>query len=360
MMIRKSFAHALGLVLAGAVVLSSGACNVAQSLTETCSQFPDSVATLSLGGEAQAFVQAGASVVITGRDEPQLENAAAELRSSARQGQTVLWRRADVSDEIAMKAVVEQAIRDMGGLHVLVNNAGVYGPFGTIEAVDWQKWIDAIVINLFGSVIPIRAVLPHFKERRYGKIIQLSGGGATNPLPRISGYAASKAAVVRLAEMPQFIGLKDATGDVTRPARLRPLVGPDFRLLSGDDATALAFFAQGGNGAISVTSNVAPGLCRSMFLACKQGQVARAQRLANPIAQLTSALFAETSPVPLKYALGLFDLMSPRVRLPLVELTDRSRAAVAAVIAQLCDEYAQDMIGKVGGRAPGHRRAAAG
>src|SRR6195256_300372 len=90
--------------------------------------------------------------------------------------------------------------------------------------------------------------------------------------------------IARLAQMPQVIGLKDATGDVTRPARLRSLVGADFRLLSGDDATALAFLALGGNGCISVTSNIAPGLCRSMFLECKQGQMARAQRLANPFA----------------------------------------------------------------------------
>jgi len=116
--------------------------------------------------------------------------------------------------------------------------------------------------------------------------------------------------------MSQFIGLKDATGDVTRPARLRSRVGPDFRLLSGDDATAVAFLAQGGNGCISVTSNVAPGLCRTMFLACKQGQMAKAQRLGDPIAQLTYALFREPNPVPLKYALSLLGLMSPKVRLP--------------------------------------------
>ncbi len=78
--------------------------------------------------------------------------------------------------------------------------------------------------------------------------------------------------VARLAELPRVIGLKDATGDATRPARLRPLVGTDFRLLSGDDALALAYLAQGGDGCISVTSNVAPGLCRAMFLAWKQGQ----------------------------------------------------------------------------------------
>jgi 3-oxoacyl-[acyl-carrier protein] reductase len=76
----------------------------------------------------------------------------------------------------------------------------VYGPFGLLEEADWSEWVRAIEINLFGSVIPMRAVLPHFKTQAHGKIIQLSGGGATNPLPRIGAYAASKAAIVRLAE----------------------------------------------------------------------------------------------------------------------------------------------------------------
>jgi len=150
--------------------------------------------------------------------------------------------------------------------------------------------------------------------------------------------------VVRLAEIPQFIGLKDATGDVTRPARLRSLVGHDFRLLSGDDATALAFLAQGGNGCISVTSNVAPGLCRSMFLAYRHGQMLRAERLANPISRLTSALFRETSPVPRKYALSLLGLMSPRVRLPLVESTEQTKAELAVIIAQLRDEQPEYVV----------------
>ena len=131
--------------------------------------------------------------------------------------------------------------------------------------------------------------------------------------------------VARLAEMSQFIGLKDATGDVTRPPRLRALVGPDFRLLTGDDATALAFIAQGGNGCISVTSNLAPGMCRNMFLACRQGQITSAQRWAVPIAKLTAVLFRETSPAPLKYALSLLGLMSAKVRLPLVEVTDANQ-----------------------------------
>jgi len=166
--------------------------------------------------------------------------------------------------------------------------------------------------------------------------------------------------VARLAEMPQIIGLKDATGDVTRPPRLRSLVGPDFRLLTGDDATALAFFAQGGNGCISVTSNVTPGMCRNMFLACRQGQIASAQRRAIPVAKLTTVLFRETSPTPLKYALSLLGLMSPKVRLPLVELTDQTKADVAAVVTQLCESSADDMIGKMCEARYDGRRAVAG
>jgi 4-hydroxy-tetrahydrodipicolinate synthase len=151
-----------------------------------------------------------------------------------------------------------------------------------------------------------------------------------------------------LAELPRVIGLKDAAGDATRPARLRPLVGTDFRLLSGDDALALAYFAHGGDGCISVTSNVAPGLCRAMFLAWKHGQSVRAQRLARPLAQLTAALFRETNPVPVKHALALLGLMSPAVRLPLVELSDQARAELGEVLLRLCDEYADCMIGRVG------------
>jgi 4-hydroxy-tetrahydrodipicolinate synthase len=102
--------------------------------------------------------------------------------------------------------------------------------------------------------------------------------------------------VARVAEAPQVIGLMDANGDAGRPSRLRALVGLDFRLLSGDDATALGFLAQGGDGRISVAANIAPGLCRTMYLAWRQGHVMRARRLMIPFAQLIAALAREANP----------------------------------------------------------------
>jgi 4-hydroxy-tetrahydrodipicolinate synthase len=139
--------------------------------------------------------------------------------------------------------------------------------------------------------------------------------------------------------MQQFIGLKDATGDVSRVSRLRAQVGRGFRVLSGDDATAFAFIANGGDGCISVTSNVAPGLCRNMYLALKSGNLHRAQRLSGPLSDLTAALFLEPNPVPLKYALSLAGLMSPKVRLPLVEAGPEVRTRVAAKMQYVRERY---------------------
>jgi 4-hydroxy-tetrahydrodipicolinate synthase len=162
------------------------------------------------------------------------------------------------------------------------------------------------------------------------------------PSHTVSGLA--DATVARLAENSRFIGLEDATGDMTRPLRLRALLGPDFRLLSGDDATALAFVTQGGHGCISVTSNVAPALCRGMYLALKQGQPSDAQRLVAPFMKLTLALFSETDPMSVKYALSLLNVMSSRVRLPLVKPKNDTKANIASVLADVCARHSGYMI----------------
>jgi NAD(P)-dependent dehydrogenase (short-subunit alcohol dehydrogenase family) len=149
---------------------------------------------------ARVYVKAGASVLLCARDTNLLEKARAEVSELAGSGQAVIAETGDVSKADDANRLVDRALGAFPQLHILVNNAGVYGPKGRIEEVDWQEWTRAIAINLMGSILMCRAVLPHFKAQQYGKIIQLSGGGATNPLPRISAYAASKAAVVRFAE----------------------------------------------------------------------------------------------------------------------------------------------------------------
>lgn len=149
---------------------------------------------------AEHFVRAGASVLLTGRNEELLESARRELHQIARQGQKVLIQRGDVSKREDCDAAVARAHRELSDLMILVNNAGVYGPKGPLEEVDWDEWVRAVEINLLGTVYMCRAVIPIFKARRYGKIVNLSGGGATAPLPRISAYAASKAAVVRMTD----------------------------------------------------------------------------------------------------------------------------------------------------------------
>ena len=149
---------------------------------------------------ARAYVRAGANVLICARDAALLESARTTLAALATTGQVVAAEVADVSRPADVDRFVARAIGLFPQVHVLVNNAGVYGPMGLIDEVDWAAWTKAIEINIYGSVLPCRALLPHFREHRYGKIVQLSGGGATNPLPRISAYAASKAAIVRFAE----------------------------------------------------------------------------------------------------------------------------------------------------------------
>ncbi len=149
---------------------------------------------------ACAYASAGAEMLLCARDGKALEQAREDAARSAAKGQKIEAMAADVSSRPEAERLVRRALQLFPHLSVLVSNAGVYGPKGLTETVDWDEWIRAVEINLFGSVLMCRALLPHFKSRHYGKIVQLSGGGATAPLPRLSAYAASKAAAVRFAE----------------------------------------------------------------------------------------------------------------------------------------------------------------
>jgi 3-oxoacyl-[acyl-carrier protein] reductase len=149
---------------------------------------------------AEVFAGEGASLVLCARDGDLLDQVRAGLLSGLEGAQVVVAHTCDVSQPAQIRSLVDRAMNEVPGLDILVNCAGVYGPMGSVEDTDWLAWVKALEINLLGSVLLCRALLPIFKDRGYGKIIQLSGGGATAPLPRLSAYAASKAAVVRFVE----------------------------------------------------------------------------------------------------------------------------------------------------------------
>ena len=158
-------------------------------------------ASQGLGLEiAMQYVAAGASVIICARDEGMLSKAADVLKRSASNDQVISHIVADVAESESVDALIDFAIDKMGRIDILVNNAGIYGPKGPTDSVDWAQWVQAINVNLLGSVLMCRAVITHMKRQGYGKIVQLSGGGATNPLPNLSSYAVSKAGIVRFIE----------------------------------------------------------------------------------------------------------------------------------------------------------------
>ena len=149
----------------------------------------------------EAFVREGANVLLCARDEALATETAEAVRAQApREGQLVIAEGCDVSSPEEVEQLFQFADEAFGTLHILVNNAGVYGPKGATDEVDFEEWRRCVDINLHGTLLPCRAAARRFKAAGYGKIVNLSGGGATNPMPNLSAYAASKAAVVRLTE----------------------------------------------------------------------------------------------------------------------------------------------------------------
>jgi len=213
------------------------------------------------------------------------------------------------------------------------------GSNSTSQAIELTRRAEAAGADAVLSVVPY-----YNKPMQAGIYAHFQAIASSTTLPIILHDIPSRTiremsddTLARLAESGQFIGVRDGTGDITRPMRLRSLLPSGFRLLSGDDATALAFVVNGGDGCISLISNVAPGLCQAIFSSCRQGRLQTARYLQNRLAPLTAALTRE-SPAALKYALCLLGFMSPNTRLPIVELADSAKREVASAIAEIGDE----------------------
>jgi len=138
--------------------------------------------------------------------------------------------------------------------------------------------------------------------------------------------------MARLAELPNIVGVKDATADLVRPARTRAAIDGDFAQLTGEDATVVPFLAQGGHGCISVTSNVAPRLCADLHAAWKRRDLDRVTELNDRLMPLHQALFIESNPSPVKYAAKLLGHCDDEVRLPLVRTQPATQEKVRSAM----------------------------
>ena len=141
--------------------------------------------------------------------------------------------------------------------------------------------------------------------------------------------------MARCYDLNNVTGVKDATADLARVSQQRAAMGPDFNQLSGEDATALGFMAHGGQGCISVTSNVAPRLCAEFQDACLAGEFETALAIQDRLMPLHDAMFCETSPGPVKYAVSRLGFCTPAARLPMVPISDESKIKIDAAMEKV-------------------------
>jgi len=147
----------------------------------------------------EAFLAAGANVVFCARTAADVAATQSALTPRLKSGQQLVGLICDISDPASVAALFAR-VAQLGPLHAVVNNAGIYGPIGPTEDVALADWTQAWQVNVTGTLLVCQQAIRAMKPQRTGKIVTISGGGATNPMPRLVAYAATKAAVVRLTE----------------------------------------------------------------------------------------------------------------------------------------------------------------
>jgi len=202
-----------------------------------------------------------------------------------------------------------------GRLKVIAGN----GSNATAESVQLTERIAALGVDGFLNVTPYynkpsrKGVLEHYKRvAEASDVPQLLYN-----VPGRTGWDMEPELVAELAQLPNIVGIKEATGDVSRVEKIKALCGNDFLLLSGDDPTAREFMLAGGHGVISVTANLVPGTMKAMIEAGSRGDRESAEAIDQPIEALHQAMFVESNPIPVKWAMAKLGWIQANYRLPL-------------------------------------------
>ena len=225
------------------------------------------------------------------------------------------------------KKIIEETIRFSDKRIPII--AGT-GSNNTAEAIDFTKHAEsngadaALVVTPYYNKPTQQGLFAHFEKIAKSVKIPI----IIYNIPGRSVVDMSIETMIKLSKIDNIVGVKDATNDLFRPLLTIANMKSDFCFLSGEDGTALAFLAQGGHGCISVTANIAPKLCSELQKAWRENDIQKAQEFNLKLAKLHNSLFVESSPGPVKYAASLIGLCNSETRLPLVEITEKTKNEV--------------------------------
>ena len=225
------------------------------------------------------------------------------------------------------KKIIEETIRISDKRIPII--AGT-GSNNTAEAIDFTKHAEsngadaALVVTPYYNKPTQQGLFAHFEKIAKSVKIPI----IIYNIPGRSVVDMSIETMIKLSKIDNIVGVKDATNDLFRPLLTLANMKSDFCFLSGEDGTALAFLAQGGHGCISVTANIAPKLCSELQKAWREKDIQKAQESNLKLAKLHNSLFVESSPGPVKYAASLIGLCNSETRLPLVEITEKTKKEV--------------------------------
>lgn len=216
-------------------------------------------------------------------------------------------------------------------LAVIASCTSICSNFSVHMALECQKVaVDGLICAVPPYIKPPQeGIFQHFKAIHDAVELPIM----LYSVPSRTGVDFTDETIIRLAELPRILALKDADRDLERPLRLSVKLKNKLNLLSGNDEVALAYNAQGGVGCVSAAANVAPKFCSQLQEQWQKGKIKQALKIQQQLLPLYEILFAETNPIPVKYAAHIIGLCSPEIRLPLIEATNSTKVKIEKLIS---------------------------